>query len=1146
MKPIKTREIKKLLVANRGEIAIRVYRAANELGIRSVGIYSKEDELGTFRTRADESYQLGVEGSPLSAYMNIDDIIALAKEKGVDAIHPGYGFLAENADFARACEEAGIEFVGPPADVLEKMGDKLSAKEIAIACGVPTIPGSKKPLADVEEAIATANEYGYPVILKAAGGGGGRGMRMCESDDDVRVNFPNVTAEATKAFGNGDIFMEKFLVEPKHIEIQVLGDKYGNIVHLFERDCSLQRRYQKVVEYGPAWSIPQEVRQGLYDDAVKVAKFINYESAGTVEFLVDKDYNHYFIEMNPRIQVEHTVTEEITGVDLVRAQLYIAQGRELSDPAIGIRNQEHLRLRGYAIQCRVTTEDPENNFAPDTGTITSYVSGGGNGVRLDSVEVYPGHVVTPYYDSLLVKITSKANTFEAACNKSLRALDEQHIHGVKTNIPFVQNVLMNEVFRAGKCHTKFIDETPELFVFNHRGDRATKAITYLAQNEVDNPNAKHVLLDRIVPPVPTRKASELRGAKQILDEEGPEGLRDWVLAQKKLLITDTTMRDAHQSLLSTRMRTIDMLNQADAMADALNDCFSLEMWGGATFDVAYRFLYESPWQRVEKLREKIPNIPFQMLLRGANAVGYANYPDNVIRMFVKEAAKVGIDIFRVFDALNYLPGIEVAIDEVLNQGKFAEATMCYAGDILDPNRPFDLKYYVNKAKEIEKMGAHSLCIKDMAGLMKPHAAKILISELKQEIGIPIHLHTHDFSSTQIATYMMASEAGVDIVDCAIDSMSSMTAQPSFNSLVASMGNGQDPRDPGFDEQKLAALSAYWKEVRKRYHKFEAGLIAPTADVYRYEMPGGQYTNYESQVKSFGMGDRFQEVREMYRDVNYMLGDIIKVTPSSKMVGDMAIFMVQNDLTPENIKKMGANLAYPDSVISYYKGLMGQPSWGFDPELQKMVLKDEEPITVRSGLVLPDEDFEKVREEISKYCPNPDDRHVISWCMYPKVFEDYYKFKEKYGYLMRMDSNAFFNGLQIGETTEFEMEDGKKLLIKYLGYGEAHEDGTRDLHYMVNGVRRLVTVVDKNLENKGKQIIMADPSEPGQVGAPIPGAVSKVNVKVGDDVSEGDVIAVLEAMKMETSVIAGKTGTVTKVNVDAGGSVQSGELIVSIE
>ena len=1147
MQKVSECNFKKVLVANRGEIAIRVFRACYDLGLHTVAMYSNEDTYALFRTKADEAYLIGENKSPLGAYLDIPAILDLARRRGVDAIHPGYGFLSENADFARACEAAGINFVGPPSHILAQMGDKLAAKATAIACNVPTIPGSTEPLKDADDAVARAVSYGFPIILKAAAGGGGRGMRRCDNEKEVRLQFQLVKNEAKKAFGNEDIFIEKFLVEPKHIEVQILADKHGNVYHLGERDCSLQRRYQKVVEFAPAWSVPKDTIERLRADAVKIARHVGYINAGTVEFLVDRNGSHYFIEMNPRIQVEHTVTEMVTGIDLVRAQILIAEGLPMSDPRIGMTCQEDLHINGYAIQCRVTTEDPRNNFAPDTGKITAYRSGGGFGVRLDGGNAYAGAVVSPYYDSLLVKVTAWDNTFQGACRRATRAISEEHVRGVKTNIPFVTNILTHPTFHAGKCHTKFIDDTPELFDIDTGRDRATKVLKYIAEIQVQNPSAERRQLD--VPRFPPYENTppKCTGLKQVLDQGGPEAVKQWVLDQKKLLVTDTTMRDAHQSLLSTRMRTRDLVKGAEGTAEILNDCFSLEMWGGATFDVAYRFLHESPWERLDLLRAKIPNIPFQMLLRGANAVGYTNYPDNLIREFVKESAVSGIDVFRVFDSLNWLPGMEVAMDEVLKQNKLLEATICYTGDVLDPKRDkYTLDYYVRMAKELEKRGAHLLCIKDMSGLLKPYAAKKLVTALKQEVGLPIHLHTHDTSGNQVAALLMAAEAGVDIVDAAIDSMASMTSQPSLNAVVTAL-KGQD-RDTGLDPDKLQKLSDYWADVRLRYASFEAGIKNPSTDIYRYEMPGGQYTNLKSQVESLGLGHQFEDVKEMYKAVNDMLGDIVKVTPSSKMVGDLAIFMVQNGLTPDNIVEKGAALTFPDSVVSYFKGMMGQPAWGFPEDLQKVVLKGEAPITCRPGELLPPVDFEAVEKKMRAFMGDDriNRRAMVSYCLYPKVYEEYRKHRKEYGYIMRMGSHVFFNGMALGETNKINIEDGKTLVIKYLGLGDLNEDGTRNVQFELNGMRREIAVPDPHADVQTHTVALADPEDKSQVGASIPGMVSKVSVQPGDAVEENQVIAVIEAMKMETSVVARMAGVIDQVLVREGSSVKAGELLMTIK
>ena len=1135
------KKFNKVLVANRGEIAMRIFRACHDLGLTAVAIYSNEDINALFRTEADESYPIGDNYSPLGAYLNIQRIIDIAKTHNVDAIHPGYGFLAENAEFARECEKAGIKFIGPKSDILDMMGDKLSAKEMALTCNVPTIPGTEKPLSGKEEAEKLAAEFGFPVILKAAAGGGGRGMRRCDSIEEVGVNFELVKAEAKKAFGNDDIFMEKFLVEPKHIEVQILGDEHGNIVHLYERDCSLQRRFQKVVEFTPAFSLPPEVKQSILDDSLKLAKHVNYNNAGTLEFLVDRGGNHYFIEMNPRIQVEHTITEMCTGIDLVRSQILVAEGYELSDEMIGIKSQEDIKQNGYAIQCRVTTEDPSNNFAPDTGKITSYFSPGGFGVRLDGATSGVGSVISPYYDSLLVKITCWDNTFKNACKKTLRAIQEIRISGVKTNIGFISNILTNPTFIEGKCHTKFIDETPELFNLDNGEDKSTKMLKYIATKTLAE-SGHHKRYDEIRMPELTGNKPD--GLKQLLDSKGPKAVADWVKDQKKLLICDTTTRDAHQSLLATRMRSKDIVAAMDATSEIESNVFSLECWGGATFDVAYRFLHESPWERLDKIREKAPNVLLQMLLRGSNAVGYTNYPDNVIREFVKHAAKSGIDVFRVFDSLNWIPGMEVAMDEVLNQGKICQATLCYTGDILDPNRDkYTLSYYVNMAKELEKRGAHMIAIKDMAGLLKPYAAKKLVTELKQAVGVPIQLHTHDTSGNQVATVLMAAEAGGGVADLAISSLSGLTSQPSLNAVVAALQSTE--RDTGLDLNRLQQLTDYWEDVRKRYTSFEAGLVSPATDIYRYEIPGGQYTNLKPQVESLGLKDRFLQVKENYRVVNDMLGDIVKVTPSSKMVGDLAIFMTQNELTPENIVEKGKNLAFPDSAISYFSGMMGQPAWGFPKDLQEVVLKGEKAITCRPGEMLPPADFDAMKKEVEEFYSNPEDRDVVSYALYPKVFKDYAKSQDEFGYTTELVSHVYFHGLDKGETTKVNIANGKTLNIKFLDFGDLDADGMRTVVFELNGIRREVQVPDEEAQKTIIKVPMVDPEDKSQVGASIPGAVANIAVKVGDKVEENQTIATIEAMKMETAVIARMSGVVEEIIVQEGDTVKGGQLLMKL-
>ena len=1010
------RKFKRVLVANRGEIAIRIFRACKELGIRSVAIYSEEDKNTLFRTKADEAYQIGRGKSPVDAYLAIDEIIELAKAKGVDAIHPGYGFLSENVQFARACEAEGIVFIGPDYHMMDNLGDKVKSKIVANKVGAPTIPGMTETIPSEEVALQFAEECGYPVMLKAAAGGGGRGMRIVRSREEMPAQFRSAKSEAKKAFGIDDIFIEKYLERPKHIEVQVLGDNYGNVVHLYERDCSIQRRHQKVVEFTPALSITEEQRQRICADAIKIAKAVDYRSAGTVEFLVDRDGNHYFIEMNPRIQVEHTVTEMTTGVDIVQSQILIAEGYSLDSDKINIKSQDDIQPRGYAIQCRLTTEDPINGFAPDTGVITKYTSAGGYGIRLDAGNAYVNATISPYYDSLLVKVTSWARSFEDTINKAKRALKEMKVTGVKTNRTFLLNVLNHPTFKAGKCDTGFIADNPELLNIMVREDKELKVLNFLGEKFVNgNRGVKPEFDVPVFPRIKQEEINKLSGTKQILDAKGPEGVVDWIKDQKKLLITDTTMRDAQQSLMATRVRTVDMEKIAPAVAMYGQNLFSLEMWGGATFDTAYRFLKESPWERLETLRAKIPNVMFQMLLRGANGVGYKNYPDNVIRRFVKEAAASGIDVFRIFDSLNWIQGMEVALDETLNQGKIAEACICYTGDILDESREkYNLNYYVRMAKELEKRGTHILGIKDMSGLLKPMAASKLIRALKDEISIPIHLHTHDTSGNGVASLMVAAGAGVDIIDAAFNSMSGLTSQPALNSIVAALESTE--RDTGIEPEGIQKISDYWAAVRPVYKEFESDMMTGSAEIYKYEMPGGQYSNLKSQVESFGLGHKFDEVKEMYKAVNEMLGDIVKVTPSSKAVGDMAIFMVQNELTPENIYEKAKDIDFPDSIVSFFEGMMGQPEGGFPEKLQKLVLHGKEPITCRPGELLPDEDFDAIKKELrEKFGLEGTEKEALSYALYPKVFEDYLKSLEKDGNFRLMGSDIFFHGLSEGET-----------------------------------------------------------------------------------------------------------------------------------
>ena len=1148
MKEIK--KFKRVLVANRGEIAIRIFRACNELGIRTVAIYSEEDKNSLFRMKADESYQIGKGKTPVAAYLGIDEIIELAKAKGVDAIHPGYGFLAENTEFAEACEKAGIAFIGPDHVMMDSLGDKIKSKIVANKVGVPTIPGVEAAIQSEEEAIEFANKCGYPVMLKAAAGGGGRGMRIVRSEKDLLPEYRSAKSEAAKAFGIDDIFIEKYLESPKHIEVQILGDTYGNVVHLCERDCSIQRRHQKVIEFTPALCLTEEKRQAICEDALKIARAVNYRSAGTVEFLLDRNGNHYFIEMNPRIQVEHTVTEVVTGIDIVQSQILVAEGYALDSDEIGIKSQRDIKTDGFAIQCRITTEDPANGFAPDTGTIELYRSASGYGIRLDGGNGFTGSVVSPYYDSLLVKVTAHAKTFDAATRKAIRALRETEIKGVKTNIGFLLNVLNHQTFRDGNCDTGFIAANPELMNIRKADDRELKVLNFIGNKVVNETKGiKPQFNVPTFPKISKKEINVLNGTKQLLDREGPDAVAKWTLDQKKLLITDTTMRDAQQSLMATRVRTVDMEKIAPAVALYGKDLFSLEMWGGATFDTAFRFLKESPWERLETLRELIPNVMFQMLIRGANAVGYKNYPDNVIREFVKESAKAGIDVFRIFDSLNWIQGMEVALDETLNQGKLAEACICYTGDILDDKRTkYNLDYYVRMAKELEKRGTHILGIKDMTGLLKPMAAYKLVKALKNEISIPVHLHTHDTSGNGVATVLMAAEAGVDVIDAAFNSMSGLTSQPALNSIVAALENSE--RDTGIEADGIQRISEYWADVRPVYKKFESDLATASAEIYKYEIPGGQYSNLKPQVESFGLGHKFNDVKNMYKDVNQMLGDIVKVTPSSKAVGDMAIFMVQNDLTPENILEKGQGIDFPDSIVSYFEGMMGQPEGGFPEDLQKLVLKDKEPITCRPGELLEPEDFDYIKTGLQKYFElEGTPQEVISYAMYPKVFEDYQKSLTKEGSFRYMGSDIFFHGLEVGETCEVKLEEGKILVIRLNEIRDVDAEGNRDLVFEVNGNRRVIKIKDNDMASAVSSIAtvrFANEEDPMEIGANIPGNIIKVLVAEGEKVEEKQPIAVIEAMKMETNILAIKAGTVENIFVHEGQQVKAGELIARLK
>jgi pyruvate carboxylase len=1141
------KKFNKVLVANRGEIAIRIFRACAELQIRSVGIYSEEDKYALFRTKADESYLIGEGKGPVDAYLDIDGIIALAKKKKVDAIHPGYGFLSENAEFARKCEENGITFIGPDSSIMEKLGDKINSKIVAHEANVPTIPGVEKALKTVKEAKAVAEKIGYPVMVKASNGGGGRGMRIVRRVEDLEIEFENARSESRKAFGEDLIFIEKYIEDPKHIEVQVLGDKYGNIVHLYERDCSVQRRHQKIIEFAPAFSLDPDVRKRICEDAVRIAKHVGYTNAGTLEFLVDKNGDYYFIEMNTRVQVEHTVTEEVTGIDIVQSQILIAEGCKLSDPEINIQSQDDVQVRGYSIQCRITTEDPKKGFMPDTGKIQVYRSGSGSGIRLDGGNGFTGAVISPYYDSLLVKTISYDRTFRGAINKMVRSIKEMRVRGVKTNVGFLVNVLLDPRFIAGECSTKFIDENPELFDIEESKDRGTKLLKFIG-NVVVNENKceERRVFDTLYEPR-IREIAKVEGSRDKLLRLGKKAYIEEIKNEKKLLFTDTTMRDAHQSLIATRFRTFDLMNIAEATEHYQKDMFSLEMWGGATFDVAYRFLKESPWTRLHRLREAIPSINFQMLLRASNGVGYKNYPDNVIAEFIKESANSGIDVFRIFDSLNWTENMKQSMATAQETGKIVEAAMCYTGDVLDPDKTkYTIDYYVDMARELEAAGSDIIGIKDMAGLLKPYAAYELIRALKENVKAPIHLHTHDTSGNGVATLLMASQAGVDIVDAALESMAGITSQPSLNAIIE--GLKFTDRDPHIDMFGYNELGKYYRDLRKIYYKFESDLTNSNAEIYDFEIPGGQYTNLKPQADALGLVNRFEEVKENYKVANRVVGDIIKVTPSSKVVGDLAIFMTKNNLTEENILEEGKNLSFPDSLVDYCKGMIGQPAGGVPKGLQEVVLKGEPAITARPGSLLPPEDFDAIREHIKNDLgiENPTQRQALSYALYPKVFDDYVNHVKDFNDVSELESDVFFYGLNIGQECEVEIEEGKNLTIKLVDIGEPKEDGMRTLTFELNGMLRDVDIKDNNYTGLIKSVEKADMNDPYQIGASIPGKVVKLLVKKGDEVEVNQPLIVIEAMKMETNIVAKSAGVINDIKVAVNDMVVDKQLLIQLD
>lgn len=1144
-------KISKLLVANRGEIAIRVLRAASELRIRTVAVYTYEDRYSLHRYKADESYQIGDETEALKPYLDIEEIIRIAKANGVTAIHPGYGFLSENVQFARRCEEEGMIWVGPRPEVMSKLGDKVAAKMVAKETGVPLIPDSEIPLNELEDCLKEAKRIGYPLMMKASAGGGGRGMRVIRNEEELPRAYQEARSEALKAFGDDTVFLEKYLENPKHLEVQILGDQHGNIVHLFERDCSVQRRFQKVIEIAPS-VLPQQTREELYEYALRIAKHVQYNNAGTVEFLVDHNNIVYFIEVNPRIQVEHTITEEITGIDLVRSQILIAAGCSLDHPQIFIREQSDVKCNGFAIQCRITTEDPENQFKPDYGQIVAYRNAGGFGIRLDEGSSYAGVKVSPFFDSMLVKVSAWSRTLKGATQRMHRTLQEFRIRGVKTNIPFLINVMENEEFQSGLANVGFIASNPQLTVplWGHDKDRGTKLVKYLAEVRVNgHPDVKYTDPLKVFrqPEIPAydKNAAYPKGSKNLLTELGREGFTDLIKKDKKIHYTDTTFRDAHQSLLATRMRTKDMLQVAESFAKNHPEVFSMEVWGGATFDVCMRFLHEDPWDRLRKFRKAMPNLLLQMLFRGSNAVGYAAYPDNLLIKFIEKSWENGVDVFRIFDSLNWMEGMRTSIKAVReNTGALAEGCICYTGDFLDPSRQkYSLQYYIDLARELEDAGSHILGIKDMAGLLKPAAAEILISRLKEHISIPIHLHTHDTSSIQPATYLKAIEAGVDIIDVALASMSGLTSQPNFNSVVAMM-EGNERENP-IHLRSLDRFSNYWEIIREYYYPFESELKAGTAQVYKHEIPGGQYSNLLPQARSLGLEKQFEQIKENYEIVNRMFGDIVKVTPSSKVVGDMALFMVSNQLTEQDVYLKGETLSFPDSVKSMFRGDLGQPPGGWPEKLQKLILKDETPYTGKPNENIPackiEAEFEKFREKFDASSSMED---FLSYKMYPKVFEEFYNFQKNFGDVWHLPTPAFFYPLKPNEEIMAEIEAGKSLLIRFMYMTEPNEEGFRDVFFKINGQTRSVAVKDNTVKVSKKENKKA--SGPGQIGAPLQGKLVKVFVNQGDIVSKNQALFTIEAMKMESTITAPEAGKIKAIWVREKEMVQNDDLIIQLE
>jgi pyruvate carboxylase len=1149
-------KIKKVLVANRGEIAIRIFRACTEIGVKTVGVYTFEDRYSLHRYKADESYQIGEDNAPLKPYLSIDEIIRVALETGADAVHPGYGFLSENANLAQKCEENGLIFVGPKVSVLKSLGDKITAKKVAVENNIPIIQSNEKPLKNIEIALSEAATIGYPVMLKAASGGGGRGMRVIRKATELKGAFNESKREALNAFGDDTVFLEKFVENPKHIEIQIVADNYGNIVHLYERDCSVQRRYQKVIEFAPSFGLKQTTKEALYTYAVDICKAVDYNNIGTVEFLVDDDGAIYFIEVNPRIQVEHTVTEVVTNIDLVKTQLFIAGGYKLADQQIKITNQEAIKITGYALQCRITTEDPQNSFKPDYSEITTYRSASGFGIRLDAGSVYQGAIISPFFDSMLVKVTANSRTLDGACRKVRRALAEFRIRGVKTNMPFLDNILKHNTFRKGEVTVNFINQNPDLFIFKVPRNRATKLVTYLGDVIVNgNPDVKRLDPTKtfIKPIVPKFNANAAypEGTKDLLTKLGPDKFAEWLKNEKKIHFTDTTMRDAHQSLLATRMRTFDMLEVAEGYAKNNPNIFSMEVWGGATFDVCMRFLQENPWERLQLLRKAMPNVLLQMLIRGSNGVGYTAYPDNLIEKFVEQSWENGVDIFRIFDSLNWMQSIAPCIEHVRKRTNgLAEGSICYTGDILNPkNTKYNLKYYTTLAKDIENAGAHILAIKDMAGLLKPYAAFELVSALKQTVNIPIHLHTHDTSSIQSATYLKAIEAGVDVVDVALGGLSGLTSQPNFNSVVEMMKFND--RESTLNIDSLNEYSNYWETVREYYYPFESGLKAGSGEVFKHEIPGGQYSNLKPQAQALGLEDRFHEITKMYGDVNLLFGDIVKVTPSSKVVGDMAQYLVSNNLTVQDVLERGDTISFPQSVVSFFKGDLGQPVGGFPKDLQKLILKDEKPYTDRPNAHIEPLDIDAAYKDFKKIFENDLSRPInftdfLSYKLYPKVFTDAYNQHLKYDSLINLPTKNFFYGMERGEEITVELDKGKTLLISLDSIGKPNDNGMVTVYFKVNGQGRYVQIKDASIKVSTIENIKVDKGNAKEIGAPLQGMLSAILVKKGEKVSKNQPLFIIEAMKMETTITAIASGTIKKIQLKEGIMVNTEDLVIRLD